>query len=71
MTSKKMQLILPLTMTNSLTQRQNQLMLLMPYARPIYTKLVDAANLTAEEMKQYSLHSDAAGEFLFESYQGK
>ena len=39
-------------------------------ARPIYTKLVDAANLTAEEMKLYSLHSDAAGEFPFESYQG-
>jgi len=39
-------------------------------ARPIYTKLIDAATLTAEEMKLYSLHSDAAGEFPFESYQG-
>jgi len=39
-------------------------------ARPIYSKVVDVSKLTPEEMKLYSLHSDAAGEFPFESYEG-
>ena len=39
-------------------------------ARPIYSKVVDVSKLTPEEMNLYSLHSDAAGEFPFESYEG-
>ena len=39
-------------------------------ARPIYSKMVDISNLTPDEKKLYSLHSDATGEFPFESYEG-
>ena len=39
-------------------------------ARPIYSKTVDISKLTPEETKLYSLHSDATGEFPFESFDG-
>ena len=39
-------------------------------ARPIYSKTVDITKLSPEETKLYSLHSDATGEFPFESFDG-
>jgi hypothetical protein len=39
-------------------------------ARPIYSKTVDITKLSPEETKLYSLHSDATGEFPFESFNG-
>ena len=39
-------------------------------SRPLYTKTINATNLSPEEFKAFQLHSDATGKFPFESFSG-